>query len=60
MADVGRVTLFMGDFGLSHTQSRTVDEVKNKRRHRRMRPERQREQAMAGQGFEGDHHRKPR
>jgi len=54
MADVGRVTLFMGDFGLSHTQSRTVDEVKNKRRHRRLRPERQREQAMAG------HHRKLR
>jgi hypothetical protein len=36
-------TLFMGDFGVSHTQNRTVDKVKNKRRHRRLRPERQRE-----------------
>ena len=34
---------FMGDLGVSHTQNRTVDEVKNKRRRRRLRPERQRE-----------------
>ena len=37
------VTLFMGDRSVSHTQNRTVDEVKNERRHRRLRPERQRE-----------------
>lgn len=53
------LTLFMRDFGVNPAQNRTVDEVKNERRHCRLRAERQREQAMAGQRHEDDHHRKP-
>ena len=49
----------MGDLRVNDTQNRTIDEVKNERRYRRLRPERQREQATTGQRHEEDHHRKP-
>ena len=51
--------LLLGDLCINHTQNRTIDEVKNERRYRRLRSERQREYAMTSQRRKDDHHRKP-